>query len=350
MIGFCLSRRGKIATADVMGCDGCDWSDAPDRTGGCYPPVTFGARSRRRGRYCPGVLRIGLTGGIGSGKSTVSAAPGRARCGHRGRRPRSPARWSSRARRAWPPSSTAFGAGVLAADGVAGPAGAGRGRLRRPGGAAPAGRDRPSAGPGPGHRAGARPRRRTPSSSTTCRCSWRPARRAPTTSCSSWRPIAETRVARLVAARADGRGRPRPHRGPGHRRAAAGGRRRRPGQQRHAGASSRRRWTGSGPSASPRRAASDRVRPASGASCSRSTRASWRRLSRASRRPSGRPAARRGQPRPWSAVTDWTPASGPRWLQTRFHRDRAARGSTGRLGEATWAESPSTAPWSVRSG
>ncbi len=28
--------------------------------------------ARRGGRYCPGVLRIGLTGGIGSGKSTVS--------------------------------------------------------------------------------------------------------------------------------------------------------------------------------------------------------------------------------------------------------------------------------------
>ena len=36
MIGFCLSRRGKIATADVMACDGCDWSDAPGGTGACY--------------------------------------------------------------------------------------------------------------------------------------------------------------------------------------------------------------------------------------------------------------------------------------------------------------------------
>jgi dephospho-CoA kinase len=34
--------------------------------------VTFGGTARA-GRYCPGVLRIGLTGGIGSGKSTVSA-------------------------------------------------------------------------------------------------------------------------------------------------------------------------------------------------------------------------------------------------------------------------------------
>jgi len=54
-----------------MGCDGCDWSDAPGRTDGCYSPVTFAPRGTG-GRYCPGV-RIGLTGGIGSGKSTVSA-------------------------------------------------------------------------------------------------------------------------------------------------------------------------------------------------------------------------------------------------------------------------------------
>jgi dephospho-CoA kinase len=53
-----------------MGCDACDWSDAPCWMGGCYSPVTFEAREG--GRYCPGVLRIGLTGGIGSGKSTVS--------------------------------------------------------------------------------------------------------------------------------------------------------------------------------------------------------------------------------------------------------------------------------------
>src|SRR4051812_16048300 len=41
---------------------------------GCYPSVTFGGAGipRSAGRYCPGVLRIGLTGGIGSGKSTVS--------------------------------------------------------------------------------------------------------------------------------------------------------------------------------------------------------------------------------------------------------------------------------------
>jgi hypothetical protein len=44
MIGFCLSRRGKIATADVMECYACDWSDAPDWMGGCYVPVTFEAR------------------------------------------------------------------------------------------------------------------------------------------------------------------------------------------------------------------------------------------------------------------------------------------------------------------
>ena len=51
-----------------MARDWCDWSDAPDERGGCYPAVIGG----RCGRYCPGVLRIGLTGGIGSGKSTVS--------------------------------------------------------------------------------------------------------------------------------------------------------------------------------------------------------------------------------------------------------------------------------------
>jgi dephospho-CoA kinase len=37
--------------------------------GACYLSVTL----RSDGRYCPCVLRIGLTGGIGSGKSTVSA-------------------------------------------------------------------------------------------------------------------------------------------------------------------------------------------------------------------------------------------------------------------------------------
>jgi dephospho-CoA kinase len=46
--------------------------------GGCYPPVTFGVHAADcthptgAGGYCPDVLRIGLTGGIGSGKSTVS--------------------------------------------------------------------------------------------------------------------------------------------------------------------------------------------------------------------------------------------------------------------------------------
>jgi hypothetical protein len=33
---------GKFATADVMDCYWCDWSDAPDGIDGCYPPVTFG--------------------------------------------------------------------------------------------------------------------------------------------------------------------------------------------------------------------------------------------------------------------------------------------------------------------
>ncbi len=40
----------------------------------CYPAVTSGGvESGSGGHYCPSVLRIGLTGGIGSGKSTVSA-------------------------------------------------------------------------------------------------------------------------------------------------------------------------------------------------------------------------------------------------------------------------------------
>ncbi len=68
MIGFCLSRRGKIAEADVMSRGGCDWCDAPGRSRRRYLSVTL----HRPDRYCPCVLRIGLTGGIGSGKSTVS--------------------------------------------------------------------------------------------------------------------------------------------------------------------------------------------------------------------------------------------------------------------------------------
>jgi dephospho-CoA kinase len=55
-----------------MGCYWCDWSDAPDRMDVCYRAVTLPGR-KAGGRYCPDVLRIGLTGGIGSGKSTVSA-------------------------------------------------------------------------------------------------------------------------------------------------------------------------------------------------------------------------------------------------------------------------------------
>jgi dephospho-CoA kinase len=46
----------------------CDWCDAPDEPRPCYLSVTLG----RAYRYCPCVLRIGLTGGIGSGKSTVA--------------------------------------------------------------------------------------------------------------------------------------------------------------------------------------------------------------------------------------------------------------------------------------
>jgi dephospho-CoA kinase len=48
--------------------DACDWCDAPDGAPPCYLSVIPG----RAGRYCPCVLRIGLTGGIGSGKSTVA--------------------------------------------------------------------------------------------------------------------------------------------------------------------------------------------------------------------------------------------------------------------------------------
>jgi len=46
----------------------CDWCDAPDEHRPCYLSVILG----RADRYCPCVLRIGLTGGIGSGKSTVA--------------------------------------------------------------------------------------------------------------------------------------------------------------------------------------------------------------------------------------------------------------------------------------
>jgi dephospho-CoA kinase len=51
-----------------MSRDSCDWCDAPDGSPPCYLSVILG----RAGRYCPCVLRIGLTGGIGSGKSTVA--------------------------------------------------------------------------------------------------------------------------------------------------------------------------------------------------------------------------------------------------------------------------------------
>ena len=51
-----------------MSRDSCDWCDAPGRSPPCYLSVILGGA----GRYCPCVLRIGLTGGIGSGKSTVA--------------------------------------------------------------------------------------------------------------------------------------------------------------------------------------------------------------------------------------------------------------------------------------
>ena len=46
----------------------CDWCDAPGRSRPRYLSVIPGAVPG----YCPCVLRIGLTGGIGSGKSTVA--------------------------------------------------------------------------------------------------------------------------------------------------------------------------------------------------------------------------------------------------------------------------------------
>ena len=51
-----------------MSRDSCDCCDAPDRSPPCYLSVIPDGD----GRYCPCVLRIGLTGGIGSGKSTVA--------------------------------------------------------------------------------------------------------------------------------------------------------------------------------------------------------------------------------------------------------------------------------------
>ena len=54
--------------ADVKSRDACDWCDAPDRSPPRYLSVIPDAASG----YCPCVLRIGLTGGIGSGKSTVA--------------------------------------------------------------------------------------------------------------------------------------------------------------------------------------------------------------------------------------------------------------------------------------
>src|SRR5512132_2612972 len=68
MVWFCLSSAGKNATADVMGCYSCDWCDAPGGMDARYRSVTTLGWIA----YCPEVLRIGLTGGIGSGKSTVS--------------------------------------------------------------------------------------------------------------------------------------------------------------------------------------------------------------------------------------------------------------------------------------
>ena len=68
MVGLPLSA-GKIAVAEVKSCDWCDWCDAPGMPPSCYLSVMSG----RAARYSAHMLRIGLTGGIGSGKSTVSA-------------------------------------------------------------------------------------------------------------------------------------------------------------------------------------------------------------------------------------------------------------------------------------
>ena len=55
--------------AEVKSCDWWDWCDAPGTTPRCYLSVMSG----RPARYSAHMLRIGLTGGIGSGKSTVAA-------------------------------------------------------------------------------------------------------------------------------------------------------------------------------------------------------------------------------------------------------------------------------------
>ncbi len=51
-----------------MSRDSCDCCDAPGRS----PPRYLSVIPWARAGYCPCVLRIGLTGGIGSGKSTVA--------------------------------------------------------------------------------------------------------------------------------------------------------------------------------------------------------------------------------------------------------------------------------------
>ena len=52
MVGFCLSRRGKIAEADVMACDSWDWCDAPGQMGACYPLCDLGSASIATVRAC----------------------------------------------------------------------------------------------------------------------------------------------------------------------------------------------------------------------------------------------------------------------------------------------------------
>ena len=195
--------------------------------------------SRRRGRYCPCVLRIGLTGGIGSGKSTVS-------------------------RRSWPSAARvvvdadriarevvepgtpglaavveAFGDGVLTADGVLDRPALAAVVFADPEARAPARRrscTRSCARGRPSCRRGAR---RTPSWSTTSRCWWRPARRRSYDLVLVVEADAGDPGRPARPARADRGGRPGPDRRPGHRRAAPRGGRRRPGQQRDAGGAGR---------------------------------------------------------------------------------------------------------------
>ena len=157
-------------------------------------PVT--RRSRR-------TLRIGLTGPIGCGKSTVAGWLADARRASSSTPTRSPATSSSRASRRSPRSSSAFGPAARAPDGSPRPGGPRPDRLRRPGRAARPRGDRPSGGPS-AHRgcASTRPRRRArrPSSSrrsSSSRAACRPVRRG---LAGDLRPGRPARTARGAAA------------------------------------------------------------------------------------------------------------------------------------------------------